>query len=318
MWCSAILIEYSAFWYGNEHSMKKLPIIQIDAFTNRPFGGNPCAVIFEADGLSKIAMQNIAREMNLSETAFVMSSEKADFRARYFTPAEEIPLAGHPTIATIYALIVNGMINYQDQITLQLELEAGVIEVEVSRTESEFPLITMSQMPPQFLRKYEAASVLPAFGLEPVDALEGAPIMTVSTGTPQLMVPLASMGSLKRARLSIDLYTKLKSAGDFFSPHLFVLEGVSEKGATFARHFGLPPDTLEDPFTGSATGGMAAYLWHHGLIDEPKFVAEQGHFMARPGKAYVEVIGPPDAIETVKVGGFAVEVMRGELVSPET
>ena len=296
--------------------MKKLPIIQIDAFTTRPYKGNPCAVVLGADGLSELAMQDIAREMNLSETAFAMSSDKADFRARYFTPSEEIPLAGHPTIATIYALIVNGIIAFQGHTKVQLELEAGVVMVEVSKTESGLPLITMSQMRPQFLRVYEPATVLPAFGLEEADALNGAPIMTVSTGTPQLMVPLASLEGLKRARLSIDLYTELHSLGDFFSPHLFVLEGVSERGTTFARHFGLPPDTSEDPFTGSATGGMAAYLWHHRFIEEPKFVAEQGHFMARPGEAYVEVVGPHEAIETVKVGGFAVEVMRGELAPP--
>lgn len=297
--------------------MKKLPIIQIDAFTTKPFCGNPCVVVLEADSLSESAMQDIAREMNLSETAFVMSSEKADFRARYFTPSEEIPLAGHPTIATIYALIVNGIITYHGHAEFQLELEAGVITVEVAETESGRPLITMSQVRPQFLKVYEPAIVLPAFGLEEADALIGAPIMTVSTGTPQLMIPLVSLEALKRARLAIDLFAKLHSAGDFFSPHLFVLEGVSERGTTFARHFGLPPDIHEDPFTGSATGGMAAYLWHHRLIEEPKFVAEQGHFMQRPGEAFVEVVGPRDAIETVKVGGFAVDVMRGELVSPE-
>jgi trans-2,3-dihydro-3-hydroxyanthranilate isomerase len=122
--------------------MKKLPIMQIDAFTTKPYGGNPCAVVLEADGLSESAMQDIALEMNLSETAFVMSSNKADFRARYFTPSEEIPLAGHPTIATMYALIVNGIISYQGQAEFQLELEAGVVTVDVSETKSGRPLIT--------------------------------------------------------------------------------------------------------------------------------------------------------------------------------
>ena len=105
---------------------------------------------------------------------------------------------------------------------------------------------------------------------------------------------------------------ELRRSGDFFSPHLFCLGGV-EVGATFARHFGAPPDTMEDPFTGSATGGMAAYLWHYGLIEQPTFIAEQGHWINRPGRAQVEVIGPRDAIETVKVGGPAVTVLTGEL-----
>ena len=88
---------------------------------------------------------------------------------------------------------------------------------------------------------------------------------------------------------------------------------MSSEGQTFARHFGTPPDTFEDPFTGSATGGMAAYLWHYGLIDSPQFIAEQGHWMNRPGQAVVEVIGPRENIASVKVGGTAVTVLRGEL-----
>ena len=105
----------------------------------------------------------------------------------------------------------------------------------------------------------------------------------------------------------------LAEDGDFFSPHLFALGGASGEGATFARHVGALPGGAEDPFTGSATGGMAAFLWHYDLIDSPTFVAEQGHWMGRPGKAYVEVVGPRDAIDTVKVGGEAVTVVRGEL-----
>jgi trans-2,3-dihydro-3-hydroxyanthranilate isomerase len=101
---------------------------------------------------------------------------------------------------------------------------------------------------------------------------------------------------------------------DFFSPHLFCLTGATQAGHTFARHFGTPPDIFEDPFTGSATGGMAAYLWRYDLIEHPRFIAEQGHWMNRPGQATVEVIGPRDEIETVKVGSAAVTVLRGELV----
>lgn len=297
--------------------MKNLQIIQVDAFTTRPLAGNPCAVVLEADGLTESAMLKIAREMNLSETAFVFSSEVADFRARYFTPSEEIPLAGHPTIATVHALIMDGRISYSTKKEITLELAAGVITVEVSDAPSGRPRITMSQLKPQFLQSYDPAEVLPAFGLKPEDALDGVPIMTVSTGTPQLMIPLKSLEALERAGPVIDRLTELSAAGDFFSPHLFVLRGMTDKGSTFARHFGLPPDTFEDPFTGSATGGMAAYLWHHQLIESPSFLAEQGHLMGRPGEAFVEVVGPPDAIETVKVGGFAVEVMRGELQLPE-
>lgn len=298
--------------------MKKLPMMQVDAFTRKAYGGNPCAVVFDADELADAAMQAIALEMNLSETAFVMDSEVADIRARYFTPTAEIPLAGHPTIATLYALIFSGRLPVQDsKFTIQLQLEAGVIPVEVTGADSGEPLITMSQIKPEFLRTYDPKMILPVFGLAEGDVLSGAPIKTVSTGTPQLMIPLNSLESLAKAQPDIRRYAAALEAGDFFSPHLFVLQGISEDGDTFARHFGLPPDTPEDPFTGSATGGMAAYLWHEGLLDRPNFVAQQGHWMGRPGEAYVEVVGPRDDIGTVKVGGYAAEVMRGEILVPE-
>lgn len=296
-----------------------LTLYQLDAFTRHPFEGNPCAVVLDADGLDAQAMQRIAQEMNLSETAFVLRSQVADVRARYFTPAEEIPLAGHPTLATMKALLHSGALRPQvGEMTVTLELQAGVIEVSIRDASYDAPLITMSQMRPAFLRRYAAGDVLPVFGLDEGDLLPGAPIQTVSTGTPQLMVPLGTLEALRRVRVDVAAYQRLREQGDFFSPHLFVPTGLTPAGATFARHFGVPPDTLEDPFTGSATGGMAAYLWHHGLIGSPRFVAEQGHWMGRPGEARVEVVGPRDAIETVRVGGHAVLVLEGKIRRPPT
>ncbi len=171
----------------------------------------------------------------------------------------------------------------------------------------------MTQLRPTFLRCYDPAEVLPVFSL-PADALvPGVPIQTVSTGTPQLMVPLQDHEALRRAQLRVSAYGALRSQGDFFSPHLFCVSGATERGTTFARHFGVPPDTAEDPFTGSATGGMAAFLWRYGLLNEPRFTAEQGHWMDRPGEAHVEVVGPRDDRPAVKVAGSAVLVMEGVL-----
>jgi len=291
-------------------------IVQVDAFTREAYGGNPCAVVLEADHLSESAMQAIAREMNLSETAFVLRSDKADVRARYFTPSAEIPLAGHPTLATIHTLLDEGRLPEAEEVGVSLELQAGVITVDVNREPDGRCRIVMSQKRPQFLATYEWPVVLPAFGLSEGDALSDYPAMTVSTGTPQLMVPLASLDALKRAKVDGARFDALLPETDFFSMHLFVTQGFDETGATFSRHFTPPPDTFEDPFTGSATGGMAAYLWRHGLLDEPRFTAQQGHWMHRPGEGFVEVLGPRDDIETVRVGGYAVEVMRGELVAP--
>lgn len=294
--------------------MPSYPMMQIDAFTTQPLGGNPCAVIFNADDLPPATMLAIAREMNLSETAFVLRSSVADVRARYFTPAEEIPLAGHPTIATIFALVDSGRLALTGDVTrISLELQVGPIPIEIYAANGAVQSVVMSQKKPQFMATYSAEQVMPIFGLSAADALAGAPIQTVSTGTPQMMIPVANLDVLRRATLNIAAYDELRANGDFFSTHLFCLQGITAAGATFARHFVTPPDLLEDPFTGSATGGMGAYLWHHHLIDQPRFIAEQGHWMHRPGEATVEVIGPRDNIETVKVGGPAVTVLRGEL-----
>ena len=151
------------------------------------------------------------------------------------------------------------------------------------------------------------------FGRGPEDLILGAPLQTVSTGTPQLMLPVRDLEALRRARLDFEAYLDYRKRSDFFSAQLFCLEGATAEGRTFARHFVEPPDFVEDPFTGSATGGMAAYAWKYGLVEEPRFVAEQGHWMGRPGRATVEVVGPRESTEAVRVGGSAVVVVRGEL-----
>ncbi len=295
--------------------MSIFTLMLVDAFTTVPLQGNGCAVVLDADQLDEETMLKIARELNQAETAFVCASTTADFDVRFFTPAEEIPLAGHPTIATISALVELGRIKLPDGYAMTtLGLRAGKIEVAIHARQNEPPLVVMSQKKPEFKRTYQPDEVLGIFGVAEEDALPGVPIQTVSTGTPQLMIPLRSLEALRKVRLDIEAYQKLHDAADFFSPHLFCLEGATKEGRTFARHLGVPPDLPEDCFTGSATGGMAAYLWHYNLIEQPIFIAEQGHWMKRPGRATVEVVGPRNDIDTVKVGGNAVTVLRGQLV----
>lgn len=294
--------------------MSNYPFYQVDAFTNRPLSGNPCAVLFDADSLDDTTMQAIAGEQNLSETAFVRRSAQADFAVRYFTPAEEIPLAGHPTIATVFALVDAGRIHLAGpRTTVTLELRVGPIPVVIAANDGLVERITMTQKPPQFLQTYTAEEIMPLFGLHPEDALPDVPIQTVSTGTPQLMIAVRDHAALQKARVDTAAYLALRSRADFFSPHLFCLGGATQEGDTFARHFGTPPDMFEDPFTGSATGGMAAYLWRYNLIDQATFVAEQGHWMGRPGTGYAAVHGPRHAISAVEVGGAAAVIIRGTL-----
>ncbi len=294
--------------------MRRFPFLLVDAFANKPLHGNPCAVLLDADSLTEDEMQAIARETNQAETAFVLRSDTCDFKVRYFTPAEEIPLAGHPTLATTCALLDTGRFHLSgDKTSLMLELKVGPIPVEITSERGQLKRIVMLQPAPIFLATYDPHEVMPVFGLSADDLLPGYPIQTVSTGTPQLMIPMQNLESLRRAQMDVTAYNTLRAKSDFFSPHLFCLSGITPEGTTFARQFGTPPDLPEDPFTGSATGGMAAYLWHYGLLEKPTFVAEQGHWMQRPGQGWVEVIGPRNDIQGVRVGGMAVVILRGEL-----
>lgn len=309
------LIQYVAL-----RPMPQLPFLLLDAFTTQPLRGNPCAVVLDADALTPATRQQLAREFNQSETAFVNRAApgSTEFVVRFFTPAEEIPLAGHPTIATVAALLHTGQVALPADgtpLVLTLDLLHGPIRVDVQPTiGSEPPLVWMTQRRPVFGAIHAPEDVLPIFGLTPDDLLPGASIQTVSTGTPQLMLLLRDHAALRRAYVADpEALGRYRAASDFFSPHLFCLGGATPTGHTFARHFGTPPDISEDPVTGSATGGMAAYLWHHGYINSPNFIAEQGHDMGRAGTVQVRVSGPRTAIETVQIGGTAVVVLEGSL-----
>lgn len=285
----------------------------VDAFTDRPLGGNPCAVLLGANQLSSDQMLAIAKEMNQSETAFLMKSENHDLKARYFTPEREIPLAGHPTIASIHAAIEGRLIPKPEKnSSISLELNEGPIRVDIELIDNGF-LIRMFQRQPQFLSQHDSKIISEIFNLKSSDLLEGLPIQTVSTGTPMMMIPLKTKSALRNVKMNVDLYRDYREKSDFFSPHFFVLSGESKDASTFARHLGTPPDTLEDAFTGSATGCMGAYLWKNGLMTKNKFIAEQGHWMDRPGRAFVEAVGDFDNLESVIVSGTAVTVVDGEI-----
>jgi trans-2,3-dihydro-3-hydroxyanthranilate isomerase len=293
------------------------PFLLVDAFTPTTLGGNPCAVVLDSDALTPETMQRLAREFNQSETAFVRRSATADFAVRYFTPAEEIPMAGHPTIATVAALVHTGRLPLAGPTTtLQLELLEGPIRVDVAAPagSSALPQVLMTQRRPVFSTLHDPAVVMPLFGLTAADLYPGSVIQTVSTGTPQLMVLLRDQDALRRAHVpDAAAFARYRADSDFFSPHLFCLGGATAAGATFARHFGTPPDIAEDPVTGSATGGMAAFLWHYGYLAQPDFVAEQGHWMGRAGAVQVHIAGPREAIESVQIGGTGVVVVEGQL-----
>lgn len=295
--------------------MRRYTLVQVDAFTTLPLQGNPCAVLPDARGLADAEMQAIAREMNLSETAFVFPSDKADFRFRYFTPATEIPLAGHPTISTAHVLVEEGRIPLKDgRAIFTMELNVGVLPVQVAGREGNVTRVVMTQKKPEFGRTFEHGEVASVFGLSTDDLDTRYPPQVVSTGTPQLMALVKSLDVLRRIRADSNALKELCRRGEFFSAHLFCLGGLAPNADTHARHYAPGAGIAEDPFTGSASGGMGAYIVHHGIKPGPRFHIEQGHLCGRPGEGDVEIVGPREDIQTVKVGGPAVTVMRGELI----
>ncbi len=282
----------------------------VDAFTDVPFGGNGCVVVHGAQALSIGQRTALVRETNLSECAYLVGSDKADFGARYYLAGREILMAGHPTIATIRALIHRGLIAVPGQVTL--EVGAGVLPIEISGTD-DAPIITMTQATPEFGATFDPGEIASIYGLSDA-AVIAAPQM-VSTGTAFCITALRSKTDVDMAVLDgAKLLQWREKTGVETEPFLMACEGASSAGDTFARLLMPPPNPAEDPFTGSATGCMAAYLWAQGLIDQPRFVAEQGHQMGRPGRAEVEVLGPRDDIEGVKVGGQGVVLMQGQLM----
>ncbi|MEM1383254.1 MAG: PhzF family phenazine biosynthesis protein [Pseudomonadota bacterium] len=284
--------------------------VWVDAFTDRPFGGNPCAVVFDADAVPVETRLAYTRETRLSECAFVVASDTADFGARYYLATREIPLAGHPTIATCAALEAAGLLEGRDRFTL--EVGAGVMPIEIRRrgAQTEF---AMTQFAPVFGPAVTAGTVAEIYGLTAEDVV--APPQIVSTGTAFCVTVLRDHDALRRAKLDVAGLEALRmqvggADAALMEPFLVTVQGA-EAGDTFSRLLLAPPLPPEDPFTGSATGAMAAYLWHRGLIGRPDFVAEQGHWMGRPGSANVEVLGPPEAISGVIVAGSGVVLMEG-------
>ncbi len=254
-------------------------------------------------------MQAIAREINLSETAFVFPSDQADYGVRYFMPNGEIPLAGHPTIAATHALREIGKIA-ADRAGLTLHMPAGVIPVAIERDGDGSVLYAMSQPEPVFLSQRKRGPIAKALGLRKQDLFEGALPQVISTGTPQLQVALTTREALDR--IAVEGRLLFPPARDFLSVHVFARG--DDGFALHARHFADVGRLLEDPFTGSATGGMAAYAARYGLIDAREYRVAQGMHVKRPGWGVVRVAGsPPEAIGRITVAGQAVTVLRGDL-----
>lgn len=284
----------------------------IDAFSERAFGGNGCAVVHGGAKLASDVCTAFVRETSLVECTFTGPSAVADFKVRYYLASREIPFAGHPTIATAAALRDRGMIS-GDRVTL--ETDAGIVPVTF-----EDDLIEMTQVAPEFGVRPDPVLVAAAVGL-PTEAIVGAP-QKVSTGLPFCITVLKDHAALRAAELNVEALARLgQSLGadgiDMMEPFLVTLSGATDRGDTFSRLLMAPPSPPEDPFTGSATGAMAAYLWRNGLMTKDHFIAEQGHFLGRLGQARVSRVGAADDLQGVRVAGKGFVLMRGSVDLPD-
>ncbi len=292
--------------------MTTLEFDWVDAFSDVAFGGNGCAVVHGGAALPDEVCLAYVRETSLVECTYTGPSELADIRVRYFLATREVPFAGHPTIATVAALKARG---YMTGDRIVLETGAGLVPV----TLTEDGLFEMTQIAPRFGLRPDPALVARAIGLP--EAAIAAPPQFVSTGLPFCITLLRDHADLRQARLDAEGLRDLAAlqgfdGSDMAEPFLVTLKGATEAGQTFSRLLLAPPSPPEDPFTGSATGAMASYLWHNGLLDASGFVAEQGHWMGRPGQARVSRVGSADQIEGVRVAGAGYVLMSGTVYLP--
>ena len=367
--------------------------IQLDVFTREAFAGNPLAVFPEAEGLTDEEMMKIAREMNLSETVFVLKSdsnqqtanskqqtesdspssdaslqspkgsgtrdviseesaleeaqresaapktgdeaERGDGqpsvlrRLRIFTPAREIPFAGHPVVGSWNALAREGIVPLPEGGNgwrrIHHELGIGVLPVDIEFADGAPVQVVMTQGMFEIVGDvddwHEQAELARALGLAREDLDENLPIQVISTGLPFLAVPVRSLSDLRRCRVNAALlaetYERVGATGCYpFSRETIEIGAARAHARLFA-----PADNIsEDPATGSAAGALGAYLVHHGVANVEaidgsfRFVIEQGDFMNRPSRINIEVKGKLGSIDEVRVGGPSVVVARGEVI----
>lgn len=310
--------------------MPKYRFYQVDVFTDQAFGGNPLAVFPNADGLDTSAMQRLAREMNLSETTFVFPSDQpdADFRVRIFTPGVELPFAGHPVVGTHWLLAHLGRINLQTPVTrVKFELNVGVRAAALHVQDGHVTRVTMDHMKPEFGAKAnddQTAHLAEALGLGLESILStGLPVQVVSTGIPWFFVPVRTLKGIQALHPSKQDSGRIIRACEAIDPNAhaavmtFTLETVNPDSNIHARAFAPGAGVPEDPATGSACGGLGAYLIENRVIKASlpttRIVAEQGLEMGRPSKIEIEVDGEPGDVSMVRVSGQVVPLIEGTI-----
>ena len=288
----------------------------LDVFTNQPFGGNQLAV-FPAPpaDLPASIMQKIAKELNLSETTFVLPTAAADkdFRLRIFTPAAELPMAGHPTVGSAWLLAKLGMASGE---RIVFEEGVGPIGVTILRDENESPRESWMQQPiPQFGAVVDdRALVAKMLSLAAADLSKRAPIQAVSSGLPFLFVPLTGLDAMSRISLRLEVWRERFAESS--APQIFATttETSLPESTAHSRMFAPGLGIAEDAATGSASGPLGAYLLRYGLAETEDMLVEQGFEMGRPSLIKVKISRRRGKIAEVAVGGECVYLGAGKLL----
>jgi trans-2,3-dihydro-3-hydroxyanthranilate isomerase len=290
---------------------RRLSMSQWDVFSSNPLEGNSLAVFSDARGLTDAEMQAIAKEMNLSETTFIFprdpqTEHERGVRVRIFTVQEELPFAGHPTLGTAFALRDGSAAS-----EVVLELNVGKVPVRFEQTAGQPIFGEMTQVDPVLGVVHEREALARATGLSPSDFDPSLPIQTVSTGLSFTVTPLKSLAVMQNLRVDLHRASEyLQSTGGKFL-YFVTRETVDPAAGLHARMLFY---NGEDPATGSAAGCAAAWMVAHGVAaSDRRVLIEQGVEMQRPSRIFVRASKHDNRIVNVRVGGNAVEVIRGEV-----
>lgn len=305
--------------------MRRYRFIQADVFTEQIFGGNPVAVFPDAEGLSDDEMQKIAREMNLSETTFVLppTDKRADVRVRFFAPMAELPFAGHPTVGTHVVLASLGKHEITGPVTrIFQQVAIGTLPVDlITDGQGRTDRAVMTQGEARHGEVYEdKAKLALALGLEPGDLHPDLPAQVFSTGLPGLIVPIKSLDAIQRISLNVGVLNEICRSMSVTGVEVFTKETADKAHHAHVRNFDPLLGVMEDPATGSMAGALGAYLLAHNVLEYEKemstthMVIEQGFEIDRPSLIEVEVDVREGKITEVRVGGQVVIVAEGELI----
>ena len=285
--------------------MKQLHYHRIDVFTDRAFGGNPLAVFTDGKGVPGDVMQSLANELNISETTFVLpaADPKHDCRVRIFTPASELPMAGHPTVGTAFVLAREGILNKSEVI---FEEGVGPVPVTIEMRDGAPGFIEMRQPLPKFGPRVDDRQGVAEMLSLPPSAIADFPCEAVSCGNPFFFVPIDTLQSIRSIRVRPDVIDRVLEGTGAIGVYVFTTEVELPNSRVHGRLFAPGQGIAEDPATGSAAGPLGCYLIRYGVVPstgELRCICEQGIEMRRPSFLHMRVAHRGDEFTAIHVGG---------------